>query len=510
MRLDANQFRYLVKDDFRVLMAVEMGHRNHELVPMQLIEGISKMQRGKAYKVMQQLLKHKLVHHAGPMGYKLTYLGYDYLALRTFVARGVIKGVGRRMGVGKESDIHFAEGPDGETLALKLHRLGRVSFRSIKNNRDYLQHRTHASWMYMATLAAKKEFAYMRALKDEGFPVPVGIDQNRHAVLMQFIHSTPMYHVKHFNNVEKVVERLMRLIVRLARAGIIHGDYNEFNLMIDKEDSITVIDFPQVVYTSHPNAEYYFNRDVQCIVDWFRKHQKYEVVDYPRFGDVVQDSKLSVEVKGLGKAQDKLLVEMHAGEHQEGGASGSDSEVEDDDEPFEKADDSAPCAGQEGFQSVVPVDAEDDGDLATELNEESTLEKTTDDNGCRRDKTTDVDEQATVSRAGGYPEDQLSKGLPLTPSAENGPEDNKENAENEDDEDDSEDGEAEDQRPNKIDIKPNSRVRKTRQAATAEAARKNLQKQKKKAPAKSNDQKNRSMRSLKSEAREGMSGGGYY
>jgi RIO-like serine/threonine protein kinase len=38
-------------------------------------------------------------------GYKLTYLGLDYLAIRVFVNRGVISGVGRRIGVGKESGM---------------------------------------------------------------------------------------------------------------------------------------------------------------------------------------------------------------------------------------------------------------------------------------------------------------------------------------------------------------------------------------------------------------------
>ena len=31
---------------------------------------------------------------------------------------------------------------EGEILALKLHRLGRTSFRAVKSKRDYLQHRT--------------------------------------------------------------------------------------------------------------------------------------------------------------------------------------------------------------------------------------------------------------------------------------------------------------------------------------------------------------------------------
>lgn len=39
-------------------------------------------------------------------GYKLTYLGYDYLALHTFMKRGIIKDVICKIGVGKESDIY--------------------------------------------------------------------------------------------------------------------------------------------------------------------------------------------------------------------------------------------------------------------------------------------------------------------------------------------------------------------------------------------------------------------
>lgn len=35
-----------------------------------------------------------------------------------------------------------ATNEDGETLVLKLHRLGRTSFRAVKAKRDYLKHRS--------------------------------------------------------------------------------------------------------------------------------------------------------------------------------------------------------------------------------------------------------------------------------------------------------------------------------------------------------------------------------
>ena len=36
---------------------------------------------------------------------------------------------------------------EGEILALKMHRLGRTSFRAVKSKRDYLQHRTSFRWV---------------------------------------------------------------------------------------------------------------------------------------------------------------------------------------------------------------------------------------------------------------------------------------------------------------------------------------------------------------------------
>ena len=49
----------------------------------------------------------------------------------------------------------------------------------------------------------------------------------------------------------------MDIIVRFARAGLIHGDFNEFNILIRRETGEPVIiDFPQMVSTSHANAEW--------------------------------------------------------------------------------------------------------------------------------------------------------------------------------------------------------------------------------------------------------------
>jgi RIO kinase 2 len=63
MKLEAEYFRYMSKDMFRVLTAVEMLMRNHELAPGTMVERIARLKRGGTYKVLIELLKNKLLHH---------------------------------------------------------------------------------------------------------------------------------------------------------------------------------------------------------------------------------------------------------------------------------------------------------------------------------------------------------------------------------------------------------------------------------------------------------------
>ncbi len=79
--------------------------------------------------------------------------------------------------------------------------------------------------------------------------------------------------------------------------GLIHGDFNEFNILIKDDDTPVLIDFPQMVSTSHRNAEMYFNRDVQCIRTFFKRRFGYESLLYPVFTrDTVKEYSLDVEV----------------------------------------------------------------------------------------------------------------------------------------------------------------------------------------------------------------------
>ncbi|XP_043584436.1 serine/threonine-protein kinase RIO2 isoform X2 [Bombus pyrosoma] len=312
-KLNVTILRYLTKDDFRVLTAIEMGMKNHELVPASLAAQIANLRYGGVHKLLKELCKHRLLsYERGKQydGYRLTNAGYDYLALNVLAQRGIIASFGNQIGVGKESNIYIVADEDRNPMCLKLHRLGRTCFRNIKGKRDYHQHRKSASWLYLSRISATREYAYMKALFDRGFPVPKPIDLNRHCVVMELVEGGPLCGVYRLDDVESLYDELMNLIVKLGNHGVIHGDFNEFNIMITNSGKPILIDFPQMISTEHVDAETYFERDVNCVRDFFKRRFAYESELYPTFQDISREDCIDVEIKasGITKQMEKDLL----------------------------------------------------------------------------------------------------------------------------------------------------------------------------------------------------------
>ncbi|BGP49450.1 Serine/threonine-protein kinase rio2 [Rhodotorula kratochvilovae] len=437
MKLDATDLRYISADAFRVLSAVEQGSKNHEIVPSALIAQIAGSRAGGVNKALGELAKKKLVakvQNAKYEGYRLTYGGYDFLACRTFAKRDTIYSVGNQIGTGKESDIYVVADDDGHQMVMKIHRLGRVSFRAIKSKRDYLRKGQSASWMYMSRLAAIKEFAFMKVLHDHGFPVPQPIDQSRHCLIMELIDAFPLRQISAVPSPGALYSLLMDMIVRLARSGLIHGDFNEFNLLIrdhrteaekDRDDEMpddreariareggdlpvrvelegeeyeerkrreregtllepVLIDFPQMVSTDHPDADY-FNRDVECIRVFFARRFKYESSVFPKFTSVVRDGvrefDLDVEVAASGfKKEDRRVLDeymadlaahdaSHPSRAREVASDEEYSDESDEEEDDSGAEDAGAGAGEEEEEVAPREGADEDDELASKVAE---------------------------------------------------------------------------------------------------------------------------------------------
>ncbi|KNH06326.1 conserved RIO1-domain protein [Perkinsela sp. CCAP 1560/4] len=295
VKLNPALLRYLGEEDFRVLVAIELCMRNHQIVPTALIGQVAKLPRGGVEKRIGEILRCELIHRDRSCyeGYTLKYSGYDYLALHTFVSRSVLFSFGHAVACGKESDVYLASDFDGNVLIVKLERLGRCSFRSVVRNRSYLTRnkRGGASWFYLSRLAALREFSFMKVLYDEGFRVPKPIDHNRHAIVMEKINGTSLCHTHELRDPSKTFHECLDLIVKFAESSLIHCDFNEYNLIMTEDtEEVVVIDFPQMISTKHPNAASYFERDVQCVHTFFERRFGLTFDRFPVLAEIEQKS----------------------------------------------------------------------------------------------------------------------------------------------------------------------------------------------------------------------------
>ncbi|BFZ60196.1 Serine/threonine-protein kinase rio2 [Saitoella coloradoensis] len=372
MKLNTHAMRYLTNEDFRVLTAVEMGSKNHEVVPTPLIIQIAGLRGGAGVaRMISTLAKTNLIAKVPNTkydGYRLTYGGYDYLAMKAFSKKGAIYSTGNQIGVGKESDVYVVASETGEQRILKLHRLGRISFRTIKQNRDYMQNRKSASWMYMSRLSAEKEYAFMKILYENNFPVPKPIEQNRHCIVMELIDAFPLRGIEVVEDPEKLYSDLMALIVRLGRAGLIHGDYNEFNILVYPSGQPILIDFPQMLSIDHQNAEEYFDRDVDCIITFFERKFGYVGGERPDFEKDVREKRsgdLDVQVAASGFTKKKWReLDAYRAEFL------SDSDSEDDSEEESGSEEEEEESAQESEEEDENEEksAEHDSDFEDDLN----------------------------------------------------------------------------------------------------------------------------------------------
>jgi RIO kinase 2 len=370
--------RYLTAEDWKTLTAVETGSRNHEVVPTAFIAQISGL-KGSAQKSISTLAKVGLISrlkNAKYDGYRLTYGGLDYLALNQYRKRKDVYSVGNQIGVGKESDIFVVADEKGVQRVLKIHRLGRISFRTVKANRDYLRNRSSGSWMYMSRLAALKEYTFMTALRENGFPVPEPLAQSRHTIVMSLIDAFPMRQISSVPDPASLYVELISMILRLAQYGLIHGDFNEFNILIkeertpkpskDQPESVALtpilIDFPQMVSVDHANAEYYFDRDVNCIRRFFERRFHFTSDEKgPYFKDArklvgkdgVTRLDVAVEASGFSRKMAKELEAYMKDVSVDGDPDAARSDEELDEEDEEEDDDDG---------DLEEDDQEDEGD----------------------------------------------------------------------------------------------------------------------------------------------------
>lgn len=259
--------------DLRILQAIELGMIRHEVVPFEEVVRYSGLNESEVEYRMKGLDELELLYRQWDpyLGYIMNYNAYDLLALNALVKAESLEALGPPVGTGKESDVFEAVTPEDVKVAVKFHRLGRTSFRDTRRKREYIADRRHISWLYQSRLAAEAEYSALKSMHEAGVSVPEPIDQNRHVIVMQFIQGTQLSDIISLEEPRLFLDDVLEDVRLAYGAGVIHTDLSEYNILVDGEGEVWIIDWPQYTSTDHPNAMELLERDVGNVVYYFQR-----------------------------------------------------------------------------------------------------------------------------------------------------------------------------------------------------------------------------------------------
>lgn len=179
---------------------------------------------------------------------------------------------------GKESRVYWAKSPEGEDLAVKIfltstREFKRTILQYIEGDPRFKKIKRGTRPLVYAW--ALKEFKNLKRAYEVGVSVPRPIAVYRNIIVMSFIgeNGVPAPLLKDAENID--YEEMFRKVVENVRilycdAKIVHADLSEYNIMIWRSNPV-FFDFGQAVLTSHPNADFFLERDVKNVVNYFKK-----------------------------------------------------------------------------------------------------------------------------------------------------------------------------------------------------------------------------------------------
>jgi len=271
-------FRKLESEDLRILHIIEAAMSKRAFVPKTQIAKYAKLPMDRINFTIDKLNRLGLIYsmHGAYVGYTLNYAGYDCLAINTFVKANLIDAFGQTLGVGKEADVYDALTQTGTRVAVKFHRLGRISFRQTRRKRGYAAE--HAGWLFQSRLAAEREFHALKLVYAQGVAVPEPLSQNRHAIVMGMIEGAELAKWKALPAPEKVLKEILRNAKKAyVKAHVVHADLSEYNIILKPSMHVLIIDWPQYVAADHPNAQELLMRDVENVLTYFSRRYRLNV-----------------------------------------------------------------------------------------------------------------------------------------------------------------------------------------------------------------------------------------
>ncbi len=273
VQIAANVVKNLEPEDYKLLRVFASGLEHHETLTRHRLVGYSKL-HGDVVDYRLRGLQEKNLINKNNRGFTILNAGLDTFALKILAEKNIISGIGKPIGVGKESDVYEAVTDRQEDRAIKFFRIGRISFRETTKKRSFAlkEHDNIHHWLLVNISAAKKEVDMLQRLKNTGISLPLPLYRAMHCIAMNRINGARLVSVKDLEQPSTVLQNILLSIGIAYKNHIIHSDLSEYNVLVGEASGDTwIIDWPQAVATDHPNAQYLIKRDVFNIVRFFNR-----------------------------------------------------------------------------------------------------------------------------------------------------------------------------------------------------------------------------------------------
>lgn len=205
---------------------------------------------------------------------------FDYstiMGVYKLMNRGVISKLYGAVASGKEAKVYWGKGARGEDLAIKIFYVQAASFRGGRLKYilgDPRFEGLRGDFRKLVYAWCLKEFRNLMRAFESGVPVPRPIAVERNILVMEFIgkngvpapllkEKIPQDPVGAFNAIKEYLRRLY------WHAKLVHADLSEYNILVDDNDRLVIIDFGSAVLSSHPQSTEFLKKDISNIYSFF-------------------------------------------------------------------------------------------------------------------------------------------------------------------------------------------------------------------------------------------------
>ena len=288
----ARVLKSLKDEEWRTLAGLERSTSGYGTPDLGRLARMSRLPLERVRFATDALEKKGLAMRRG-QGYVLTREGVEAMALKDYVKKDLIFALGAIIAKGKESDVYEALTEEGAVYALKLYKIGRISFTNVRKKR-VRESAEFRSWMTANYDAARREYHALRKLEGLSPTFPRAVSYSRSTLLLEELSGVRLSQRPELENARSSLLTIMQAVrTAYLDAKLVNADLSEYNILTDGE-RLWLIDWPQAVAADHPNALELLGHDVRAVCTFFSRAFGVES-DYERTMEFVCGRRASLE-----------------------------------------------------------------------------------------------------------------------------------------------------------------------------------------------------------------------